>query len=424
MEALLLSAFILSLIVGISAFAALLFVRNAAAPTLVDDPVNTLTPEQISPALALRELAGDPANALAHQAVNAGDLATAHALALFDTNAGGSARAGFWAALGRGYRDAERVQDAANVARIAVPIAVLDASVPARERHQLLVQAAEAYLDADMTDAARDATQQAFLLAQRAPDLLPVQRAELFAALEPIAVELDDPGFAAQLRELARNPFIQPQGVIPPPEIASLMQMPALDPALEAAITARQDAARTLADRIAFTGGVDVNPELQALAQALLVEDTLRNQFFAAQGATGLPPELYLGLLQMHRQWQATKLRIALGGYGVSLLPEWEGNADAIRNDVSRMAAQMDAEIVRLANQSQFEPVRQAALHVEGLHWLALQYDLGLYPGGEPATLGNRIRLDQDAFASFGTPLALPVGYEPTATPPGFRFLP
>ncbi|MCB0256931.1 MAG: hypothetical protein KDI55_24700, partial [Anaerolineae bacterium] len=90
---------------------------------------------------------------------------------------------------------------------------------------------------------------------------------------------------------------------------------------------------------------------------------------------------------------------------------------------LSDLTTKMDAEFELLANQAVFAPEEQAALRVESLHWLALQYDLGLYPGAQPATLGQRIRRDQDAYASFGTPLALPVGYEAGATPPGFRFL-
>ena len=422
-EVLLLSAFILSLVVGLSAFAALLFVRDATAPTLDDDLLRTFAPDQVSPALALRELAGDPANALAFQAANAGDLATAHALALFDTTTTGAPRAGFWSLLGRAYTAADRPQDAANVARMAAPLATLDASISVRERHQLLVQAAQSYLDAGFTAAAADAAQQAFILASRAPELLPVQRAELFTALEPLAAALDDPAFAAQVRELARNPFLETPGVIPAPILADAIEAPVPDPAVDAAIAARRQAAHALADRILFTGGVDVEPELQALTDALRVEDAARNQFFSAQEQAAPSPQTMLGLLQMHRQWQATKLRIALGGYGVSLIPEWEGNADAIRKELSDLTTKMDAEFELLANQAVFAPEEQAALRVESLHWLALQYDLGLYPGAQPATLGQRIRRDQDAYASFGTPLALPVGYEAGATPPGFRFL-
>lgn len=423
-EVLLLSAFILSLLIGLGAFAALLFVQNASAPTLDSDLLQSFAADRISPALALRELAGDPAVALAYQAVNAGELDTAHALGLFDTTASGSARAGFWAALQRSYQAADRVQDAANVARIELPLAVLDATVPPRERHQLLVNAAEVFLAAGFTDAAADTAQQAKLMAERLPDLLPVQRAELFAALEPLGAALDDPIFAAEVRELTRNPFLQPQGVLLTPRLSSYIVAPTPDPDMEGAVVARREAAHALAERIAFTGGVDIEPELVALADALRREDQVRNATFQAYQSRPLTVAEQLGLRRQHRDWQATKLRIALGGYGVSLVPEWEGNAEAIRQELSSMTTAMQPLIEDLANQSEFSPEEQAELRLEGLQWLALQYELGLYPDAQPLTLSERISLAQAAFASFGTPPALPVIYDPTTTPPGFRIQP
>ncbi|MEZ4719020.1 MAG: hypothetical protein R2851_23460 [Caldilineaceae bacterium] len=395
--------------------------RDATAPTLDDDLLRTFAPDQVSPALALRELAGDPANALAFQAANAGDLATAHALALFDTTTTGAPRAGFWSLLGRAYTAADRPQDAANVARMAAPLATLDASISVRERHQLLVQAAQSYLDAGFTAAAADAAQQAFILASRAPELLPVQRAELFTALEPLAAALDDPAFTAQVRELARNPFLETPGVIPAPILADAIEAPVPDPAVDAAIAARRQAAHGLADRILFTGGVDVEPELQALTDALRAGRRGAQSVLQRTGAGG-PRRRPCWVAPDALPVAGDQLRIALGGYGVSPDPRVGGQCRAIRKELSDLTTKMDAEFRTVGQSGRVCAGRAGRAKSVSTGWRC-SGDLGLYPGAQPATLGQRIRRDQDAYASFGTPLALPVGYEAGATPPGFRFL-
>jgi hypothetical protein len=63
--------------------------------------------EQVLPSLAIKYLAGDPANALAYQALNAGELNTAHALALFDTVAYGPQRSGLMIRLARALQEAD-----------------------------------------------------------------------------------------------------------------------------------------------------------------------------------------------------------------------------------------------------------------------------------------------------------------------------
>ena len=53
--------------------------------------------------------------------------------------------------------------------------------------------------------------------------------------------------------------------------------------------------------------------------------------------------------------------------------------------------------------------------------WLARQAERGLYTSIGMADLSERLRIVQDDVAKQVGKLALPVAYEPEATPPGFR---
>jgi hypothetical protein len=416
------TGFIISLLIGLSALGALFFVRESSTPTLDGDLLTGFSPAEVVPTLALRGLAGDDETALGYQALQAGELATAHANLLFDTTAAGSSRAGLWAALMRAYRAAEDPASATQVARGTAPLALTDPAVPSLERARMLVQTAETYAEAGLPDASLDSVNQGRRLAEQMPDLLPVQRSEIFSSLAEVAATLDATAAADELNELARNPFLTPAGVLITPRLATLTAPPPPDDTLRDAVAAREQAAAALADRIAFSGGVDIGPEREALANALRWEDQVRNEYFLRMQATEMTLNERLSILLDHRQWQARKLRIALGGYGISLIPEWEGNADAIRRDLSSMISFIDPVLDELANVQDPAQV-QAEVKVEGLHWQALQYDLGLFSDGDPFALSQRIRDRENAFATFGTPVALPVTFDAAGAPPGFRVM-
>jgi hypothetical protein len=267
---------------------------------------------------------------------------------------------------------------------------------------------------------ARDAATQAQLIATQTPDLLPAQRGQIYAELQGLASGLKEPAFAAKINDLARNPFLSPQGVLIPHRINTFGDRLPYDDGITAAISARKQAAMLLADRIALTNGVDIDPERQALAQALLAEDQARSQFYQqARGDTvSLPQQTWLLLDRIG--WLATKLRIAQKGYGISILPEWEQQRGEILSELSaahnEYAAALDAAAAALPT-----PADQALQRVENQMWLARQAERGLYTSIGVTDLSERLRIVQDDVVRQVGNLALPVIYDPEATPPGFR---
>jgi hypothetical protein len=420
LERLLLAAFAFCLLVGVTAFAAWWTIRNPEQPPLDGNPLAVLQTDLILPHLALRQLGGDAADGLSAQALQAGQLETARAILTYDTELSLPAHTGRLAQLGRAYQETGQAATAAQVYRLILPAAVLNLSMSPLERAQSLVQTAKGLLAAGQQAGALESATQAQLIVTQTPDLLPAQRSQIYAELQDLADELDDQAFAAKVDDLARNPFLSPQGVLIPHRMDTFGGRFPYDANFEAALAARRQAATLLADRIALTGGVDIDPERQGLAQALLAEDQVRNEFYnqARDGTVSLPQQTWL--LQDRVSWLATKLRVARLGYGISIVPAWEQEAEQLLAELGAAyndyAAALDAAAAALPT-----PADQALQRVENQMWLAQQAERGLYTSIGMNDLSERLRIVQDDVARQLGALALPIVYAPEAIPPGFR---
>jgi len=422
LERLLVLAFVLCIVVGGLALVALFTLRDNQPPPLLAAPLTTLRVDQVQPQLALRHLAGDPAAGLVAQALQAGYLETTRSLLLYETELPPALRASQLIQLGRALLDAGDSAAAAQTLRLVLPVALLGENLPTLERAQQLTQSAEGLHAAGVDDAALAAAQQAAIIAAQAPDLLPAQRSQVFNQLVRLAADLGDDAFRQQMNDLARNPFLASSGVLITSSLATFAQLPPYDAPTQAAIAARQAAATLLADRIALTGGVDIDPERQGFEQALLAEDQARAAFYAAGLAgenTALNLQQQAGLLLDQLAWQATKLRIADRALGLAVAPAWEQS----RGDI---AAAFDATLANLrtvldqAASTQPAPVEQAIQRVADQYLVAGYAERGLSQAPMDS-VAEQIRIAQDELAGQGATMALPVIYNAAATPPGFR---
>ncbi|MEX1018663.1 MAG: hypothetical protein WDZ49_03345, partial [Litorilinea sp.] len=199
------------------------------------------------------------------------------------------------------------------------------------------------------------------------------------------------------------------------------VEQSAVQQALVQAVEQRRLAARILAERIQLTGGIDIEPEQQSLAIALQTEDAARGDIYRnAQATVSLTPGEQLWFLMERRTWLARKARIAQGGFGLTLVPEWEVNADFILQDLSTVHTNINVLVNAMSNDVA-DPVAQSALRLEVLKLLAQVWEFGLHPDGQAGDLGERMRIVQDELARLNQRAALPVGYTDTVTPPGFR---
>lgn len=425
-ERLLLAAFLFSLLIGMGALALFFVVRDETQSSSNVNPLQSVRTELIAPQIALRELSGDAPAGLAGQALQAGHDETARAILTFATAIPGVEHAARLTALARHYLETDAPIAAAQVTELAVASAILDDAIPVRERVNLLTQNASILFASHAVDAASDAATQSLRITAQAPGLLPAQRSALFTdlrdAIAPYAEQSETARtLYAQVDDFARNPYLLGAGSLVTPTITAFVQPFPYDSPTQEKIAARQAAARILADRIELTGGVDIDPERQALAAALLAEDAARALFYQNPGEIARGQQLWL--LFDRRAWLVEKLRVAMLGYGLSLLPEWETQLNQILAELDAANNYLSTVMTAYATE-QATPTAQTRLKVETQHWLAQQAARGLYPGAPVTTIGELLRSLQDDLAQAGDPLALPLAYDAAATPPGFRIQP
>lgn len=423
LERLLLVAFLFSLLVGIGALTIFFVVRNNAQPSLNADPLQSVRTEMIVPQIALRGLAGDSAAGLANQSLQAGHLETARAILTYATDIPAVERAARLANLGRAYLGADEPQMAGQVFAMMLSAPILDDSIPILERVNLLTQGAEGLHDAGFDAAAIDAATQAMRITVQSPALLPAQRSAAFNDLRSVVESFDSSNAAASeldalLDDYARNPYLTGAGLLITPTLAAFPQQTAYDSLTQEKLALRWQAARILADRIDFTGGIDIEPERVALAQALIEEDQARTQFYQNPGEISRGQQLWL--LLDRRAWLIEKVRIALRGYGVSIVPEWEAQMNSLFAELNAANGFLNSVMAANAN-DQATALDKTLLQIETQHWLAAQMMAGLYPNAPANNISELLRSLQDDLIRQGAPLALPVSYDANAQPPGFR---
>lgn len=426
LERLLLIIFLFCLLIGLAALALWFVVRNTTQPSLNVDALRSVHTASVTPQIALRQLSGDPAAALAAQTLQAGYLETARAVLAFATDISPVERSARLNTLARAYLAAGQRNAAGQLYAQVVTAAILEDAIPLIERTHLLKLSADGLYQAGFEDAAIEAAVQSLRIAVQAPGLLPAQRSALFTDLRAIVEQFDRSHPAVetlrlQLRDYARNPYLTGVGPIVTPTLATLPQQIAYDSLTQAKITARQQAARILADRIAFTGGIDIEPERQALAQALLEEDQARARFYQNPGELSRAQQLWL--LLDRRAWLVEKVRIALQGYGISILPAWEAQVSTLLNELNALYPSLRSVMETYAAERP-TATEQLLFQAEVHHWMAAQAARGLYPNAPIRDIGELLRGLQQELQRQGTPMALPLVLDPNATPPGFRIQP
>lgn len=423
LQPLLLMGFIICLIIGLVALGALWWLYRAPVTLRPTSTLPSFHPEQILPQLALMQLAGDPSDALAYQALNAGEIETSRALAWLGMEQMSAARVELILKLAQQFSAKEQGEIAQSLYTQAQALAVLDSALPPMTRSQTLLRCVSGWLALGERDAALDTAQQILLIIQQSPDLLPAQRSQLLRDLQSITLSLKLTTFERELNELIRNPYLSPSTTLLSGQWPTLTDLPAPEPTLAALIAERQQAARSLAERLLQVRALDAEGERQRLARALLIEDQQRtayfNQVFTVQNLTF---SLQFSTLQQKRDWQLVKLAVAQRLYGLSLLPDWEASQTAILQDLSATTAALQEALVTLAKRQETAE-QQLVQRFYALTWLAMQLEFGLYPQSYGAELSEQLRVLQGELVQASIVPALPVAYQADATPPGFRII-
>lgn len=380
-----------------------------------------ITQSEIMPSLALMELAGDPVSALAYQALQATQLETSRALTIFGLSAMPTSRIGLTMQLAQRLQAADHQEGAQQLYRHSRALAILDPNLDPLARGEALIQVTAGFLALNQPDEASVTAQQVKHIALQTPDLLPAQRSELVRNLLSLIAPLQDERLTQELQEVARNPYLTPQGILIINAAPLAPTAPALSPEVSDAIFRRQQLARQLAEFLIQGSLAQAGPLLQPLQAALQAEDQARAAYFTQLStAPDLTLSLQFWLLTQQQEWLTKKLAIAKGVFGFSLYPEWEANQAAIAQELATTLANLHNVLLEFA-QAQSDPLAQLAARIDAHRWLALQTELGFYPATAATEVGEQLRIAQAELAQNGTSVALPITYDREAAQPGFR---
>ncbi len=256
-------------------------------------------------------------------------------------------------------------------------------------RGELALGAAQGLAALNRPAVARLAIAETEKLAQQSTSLLPAQRRalleEVAAAYRSIGDETAAAGVQKNLDSQAAGP-----GVTPEPEgllLPELLGTVTLPQDVTESLSARQKAAAFLAARWITTQASARQPLVDALAEALRAEDAVRAAFYESLPSLSAPDQLAV----MHDRvtWASIKWRVAGRGYGASLVPEWEGQADVLRVElvaaftdlINAYGRQLDGLAAGDAAAGRVELLRQ------GILWSRL----GLFPGNAESSLAGQL---------------------------------
>lgn len=388
---------ILTLVIGISAIAGYFLLRNQQAGDWTwQDPLLALDVTRVRPDIAVLTLLDEPPSSLVRQALAAGELDTAYALLVYNGAVGDVDRSGNALLVGSAFED-DLVTDLAAISYQQVQsLAALSPVMPDFTRTQSTLDAAEGFIRLGMADSAQPLLRQAETLARYSPLLAPIQRQQAASRLRDIYHQLGDEAQARALDQLVREPRGLPTNkfVRGPFLPAFTGQATPTDDVLQAADARREAVYSFLA---AWDGGepAQIEAARQALVGALLNENNAREgAMLAGMAETNDLPQ-QAAILREWIDWLTLKYFISVGGFGMTLAPEWQAQSDRVW---SRLGEAYGELLQNYRDQAAAlpDPDDGLAARVEVLRYQAMLGRLGLLPGFDESGMAAALRTAQE----------------------------
>lgn len=301
------------------------------------NPRDEIVTEEVLPVLALYPLAGAAETETVDVALSQGEWETAHAILAFGLDLSDAQRIGRLVLLGAQMNEAEMPDRAAQVFQQVYDVAVLSPRLTDAARADALMAAGRGWSDAGYRADAVTGYDQVFRLAVFSPYLQMAQRRELLEQLRGAYEGLGDLDRAAACEQpLEELESVAPQ---PPATIADHPGLTLDNAAVSLAEVgdleeARRQAALALVED--FAGGREPAAErVEALSAALKAEDAAKLSLYEQLLAETSQPERRAEALWALIRWLTIKYQVAMGGFGISLAPEWEGQVTEIQSGLS-----------------------------------------------------------------------------------------
>ncbi len=357
------------------------------------DPISQIEREGIEPPLALLSLAGASDLEAVNSALDGGELESAYAAIVFSTGLTDQQRAGSLLLLAQRYIATENGLKAKLCYQQVNTIATLSPALPDFSRAEAYLQVGQGLATLGEREDALFNYDQAHTIALYSPYLKEPHRAYILDQLAEAYAALGEGERAGQCSEQsaeARWPAKARSLSLPSSPEGAIGEIPP-QPEVEAARERRVAAARSLIDCLKAVPGEVPSDLLEGLAQALRAEDEARRKFYEAQLPKVFRMATKVALARDKIEWLTIKYRVALGGFGLSILPEWEGQLAHIRSDLNGAYEELYAfrseQVIALP---QAEDIDRA--------WLALIREeieagrLGLYPNYPEERLISKLR--------------------------------
>jgi len=353
--------------------------------------------QKIMPEVALGILAGITDASSVDDSLAAGDFEGAFAQIAYSTEFSDANRLGTLLLLGNRYLAGKQIPKAVWMYQYAVFLATVSPLPSDLTRVQTLLEASQGLKAAGMEAQARTALDQAYLITDYSFALPRNTRAEMFDQLsrayrafnatkqvnETAQKAADTATLADEYAvNIARRPFqIQPTN-------------PPASPELNEKVDERIQAARDLLDALNLNppqSEADMPVDLiRALGDALFQEDAARSDYYTTQYDQASDASAQLGVLRDKLQWLSLKYRIAHGGFGLSLVDEWQDDLENIELDLNDTYAEYFAITEQQA--SGLEKTDEASRSTEDTLRSALVAGRwGLYPQYDEADLLARL---------------------------------
>jgi hypothetical protein len=304
------------------------------------DPVAALRPEGVVPELGLYPLAGASELETIDAAILNGDFETAYAALVFGKEVSDVQRIGRLQQLARGFAGIGEPDRASISYQQVYDAAILSPMLGDPARAEALLAAGRGWASIELTDNALDAYDQVYAIAIWSPFLQPAQRWELLGELATAYESLgeDERLVAVHERITAFDESVRPER---PVEVGESPGLPLerAEPVSSAEVGVLEEARRQAA--YALIQGLSEGAEppqglVEDLAQALVAEDAAKVSLYSQELAATSQPGRRINVHWQAIEWLLLKYKVALGGVGVSVVPEWEDTASDIQSDLAK----------------------------------------------------------------------------------------
>ena len=411
----------LLVVVGIISGAGYLYLRffGSSNPSA---PVEQLQPDRVEPTLALATLAGAGDLDVVNKALDEGELQTAYVTIFFSAQLSHGEQVGNLLLLGESYAAVGDQAGAQMCYERASLITTMSPTLSDSTRALSFLEIGGGFAAVGRQTEALVNLDQAFALALHSPFVKDPHRAGILDRLAVEYAALGEREKAAESRSLQEEILYstegtetEPEGHVEQPSANFLAHIPAPTTAMVASYEERR--VEAVLDLIEFlqdsSNGVAIPQELATeVTQALVNEDKARSTAYDDELAAASSMVLRIGIAEARADWLLIKYRVALGAYGLELVPAWSEDVMGVAVELNEARGELHdiygEQIATFGDETAKDRAWFDILRLE-----ILQGELGLYPGYPAEELISELTAVTDRLTEAGDPSLHPeVRYE------------